>query len=130
MAVIFFFIYSISNLQLISAVAGFLGSSVAALLSINERVSYGWVFSSGSRIPDSAIVKERFNLRLIRGFIVRPFVGVVGGLFMLFGCLSGVLWEISIEETYKITFWSLLSGFFAKTLFDKLKEVFKNFIGK
>lgn len=114
----------------IAGVAGFLGSSVAALLSINERVAYGWVFRSGNRTPAPGERKERFNARLTRGFVSRPFVGIVAGLLVLFGCVTGVLWKVQLEDTFKLTFWCLLGGLFAKTMFDKLKEVFKNLVGK
>jgi hypothetical protein len=114
----------------IAGVAGFLGSSVAALLSINERVAYGWVFRSGNRTPAPDEKKERFNARLVRGFVSRPFVGVVAGLLVFFGCVSGVLWKVPQESTFTLTFWCLLGGIFAKTLLDKLKEVLKNLVGK
>lgn len=115
---------------LLVCLSGFLGSSVSALLSINQRVAYGWEFDSGHRFPDPGVKKERFNSRHMRGLISRPFIGIVGALLVFTGCVSGVLWTLKLSDTFGIVFWSLLGGLFAKTLFEKLKDVFKGFIGK
>ena len=43
----------------IASVAGFLGSSVRALLSVNERVAFGWHFhKTGHRTPDPGVKKD------------------------------------------------------------------------
>jgi hypothetical protein len=52
-------------------------------MSLNDRVADGWEFDDGSRQPDPAVDKERFNLRLANGFIARPFLGLASGPLVL-----------------------------------------------
>ena len=102
---------------------------------MNDRVANGWEFDGGSREPDPAERKERFNLRMSRGFYARPLLGLASGPLVLAGLKLGQFMQDpvpapAIDERYRIVFFCLLGGLFSKTLLDWLKDVFKKLLGK
>ena len=107
--------------------AGVAGSSVSALVSVNRRYAGGLEFSNGSRYPDQE-KKERFNCRLVVGFLTRPLLGAATGPLVALGLSAGIFKETA-SELPAVVFWSALGGLFAKTLIDKLKDLFANLIG-
>ena len=114
---------------LVCLFAGMLGSSVSAMLSALQRKANGWEFRDGTSYPDDAS-KERFNERMTYFFLARPYLGASVGLLVFVGVASGILIKVgSPSDLYKLTFLSLLAGLFAKTLLEKLKNVFDNLFG-
>lgn len=63
----------------LAAAAGVLGAGLSGLLSLNERVANGWEFPEGTRAPDPAQTRGRFNLRMVGGFLARPLLGLASG---------------------------------------------------
>jgi hypothetical protein len=119
----------------LSVALGIFGAALSGLMSLNERVANGWEFDDGSREPDPAVTKERFNLRLSKGFFARPFLGLASGPLVLAGIKLGQFLHDAvpptlIDERYRILFFCILGGLFSKTLFDWLKDVFKKLVGK
>ena len=112
----------------LACAVGIVGAALSGLISLNERVANGWEFDDGTREPDPAERKERFNRRLAGGFLARPFLGVVSGPLVLAGGRFGHF--ASAEDEYGIVFLSLLGGLFSKTLFDWLRDAFKKILGK
>ena len=108
--------------------SGVLGASLSGLLSLDDRVANGWEFEDGTREPDPETKKERFNLRLSRGFLARPFLGVVTGPLVLAGGQVGQFAQTGARS--HVFFFCLLGGLFSKTLLDWLKEGFKKILGK
>jgi len=115
-----------------STLAGLFGSCVAALRSLSERCANGWEFSDGSVWPEppGSAKKERFNQRLGLLFLFRPFLGAAVGLLVYAGLASGVFAAAEASDVNSLLFWAFLSGLFAKTLVDKLLEMFKALLGK
>lgn len=112
--------------------SGALGSAIAALLSAADRVAGGWELESGEKCPPG-VTGETFNARMVPLFVVRPFLGAIVGLIAYAGLRSGLLGgqlEFTNGGSEKLLFLLLLSGFFAKTLLDKLKDVFKALLGQ
>jgi hypothetical protein len=112
-------------------VLGTLGSAVAAVLSAADRVATGWELSDGTPRPKGA-KGEKFNARLLPLFIIRPFLGAAMGFVVFAGVKSE--WLIKTEQgkefpLYRFLFLAILSGLFAKTLLDKLKDLFKALVG-
>lgn len=115
---------------LVCLTAAMLGSSVSAMLSALQRKANGWEFSDGTPYPDDARA-ERFSERMTYFFLGRPYLGASVGLLVFVGAVSGFLINVgSPPDLYKLTFLSLLAGLFAKTLLEKLKNVFDNLFGK
>jgi hypothetical protein len=112
-------------------VAGVLGSAIAALLSVADRVANGWELLDGTPRPEKAKDKEKFNERMVLFFWIRPLLGAAVGAIAYAGATSEMLFKLEGETTVqKLLFLALLSGFFAKTLLDKLKDLFKALVGK
>jgi hypothetical protein len=114
-------------------VGGTIGSSLAALRSVLDRMAAGWEFSDGTTYPDEE-KKERFNLRMRFYFMFRPLFGTALG-YLIYLVLLGGLPEVSnpfsqIPPGLQPAFWSFLAGLFAKTLLDWLLDVFKAAFGK
>ncbi len=120
-----------------SIVAGILGCSSAALLSALERKAKGWELANGDQWPQSdrksdneslnVDKSERFSMRMMSFFLLRPALGVLAALLIYFGFgnFPESTVEPEISKNYSnLMFWSLLAGFFTKTLFDNMKEVF------
>ncbi len=103
---------------------GAMGSSISALTSSLERRANGWELKSGIKLPRQ-IPKDKFSMRMLPFFRYRPVLGIVAAVLVWSMIKSGL---IKIEELndYHLIFWSILSGLFAKTLFDKLKDLLKS----
>lgn len=115
---------------LVSFAAGMLGSGVSAMLSALDRKANGWEFSDGTTYPDDDR-KQRFSERMTYFFVARPYLGASVGLLVFVGGVSGFLLNVgNPPDLYKLTFLSLLAGLFAKTLLEKLKNVFDYLFGK
>lgn len=118
---------------LLCVLGGTLGSAISALLSAAERISHGWEFSEGDRYPTPE-PKDKFVLRMVPFFLVRPFLGSAMGLLVYAGLTSGYL--IAVENAQDATFsrqgllfFSFLGGLFAKTFIEKLRAMFDTFFG-
>jgi hypothetical protein len=115
---------------LVCMVAGTFGSSVSAMLSALQRRAEGWEFSDGTPYPDDA-VKQRFSERMFPFFLARPWLGAAVGFLVFVGGLSNYIGKFeNPPELYKLTFLAIMGGLFAKTLIEKLKDVFDNLVGK
>jgi hypothetical protein len=112
-----------------SILVGFLGSCGSALVSANARFAAGLEFSDGTQHPDQGGKKERFNARLASGFLDRPLLGAFTG-FLAAACLKvGLFGGGKFDEDAFLLAFCLLSGLFAKTFIDRIKEIFKSIIG-
>lgn len=115
---------------LICVVSGTLGSSISAMLSALQRRADGWEFSDGTTYPDDQR-KQRFNERMIPFFFARPCLGAAVGLLVFAGSLSNYLAKFeNPPDLFKLTFLAILGGLFAKTLLEKLKDIFDHLFGK
>lgn len=115
-------------IYVMALLAGVAGSSVSALVSVNRRYAGGLEFSNGTRYPDQD-KKERFNCRLVVGFLTRPLLGAATGPLVALGLSAGIFKDADPNKLAVVVFWSSLGGLFAKTLIDKLKDLFANLIG-
>jgi hypothetical protein len=112
----------------VALVAGVFGGALSGMRSLNDRIAAGWEYENGTREPDPTDSKERFNKKLLGGFLARPLLGGGAGILVFTGARVG---EFKTAQTlYGILFWSTLGGLFAKTLLDKLNEAFKKVLGK
>ncbi len=113
----------------ICGAAGFLGSSIAAIRSALDRRANGFEFKNGIKYPRDE-PKSKFSLSMANYFMLRPLLGLFAGIIIYFGIdrfMKSEPTQINIENTI---FWSLLAGLFAKTLIDKLLDIFKSVFGK
>jgi hypothetical protein len=113
--------------------AGTVSSGISALLSVTSRIANGWEFSTGDKYPHE-IPKDKFGVRMIPAFLVRPFLGTAMGFFVYVGIGSGFLIATnnSGENNFSVeglVFLSLLGGLFAKTLLERMKDIFKAIFG-
>jgi hypothetical protein len=114
----------------IGLAAGAAGSAVAALLSLADRVSNGWELSDGTKRPIKLEDKtETFNARLGPLFLQRPILGAFSGWAVAMGFLDGPFQVVDISTT-ELCFWTLLVGFFAKTVLEALKGAVKGLVGR
>lgn len=113
----------------LAAIAGFGGSAVSALLSVNSRYAAGLEFSDGTSYP-SQERKERFNARLAPGFIFRPLLGALTGALLVVALRAGIFGATKSPSLPELLVWSVLGGLFAKALLEKLKDVFANLVGR
>lgn len=118
---------------LLCIVAGTLGSAGMALLSVVERLAAGWEIFDGAKWPLSS-KSDRFNLRMLGQFVVRPFLGALVGFVTYVGVVGGYFVAVSTPEGASlrpagIAFFAVLSGLFAKTMLERLKEMFKALVG-
>ena len=112
------------------------GSATAAFMSCLQRVSEGWELADGQQIPKPNN-KERFNAKIAYFLLFRPFLGILIGFIIYFAALGHVPpfslafdFKQPFTSTFlhKLLFMSLVGGFFAKTVLDKLKEIFESLI--
>jgi len=111
--------------------SGILGSSTSALISALQRRANGLEFQNGIKYP-SEQPKDKFSMRISIFFILRPLLGVIGSIIVFYGFESIFNFEkaeIKPDDS-KLILLSLLAGLFAKSLIEKLKNVFDNIIGK
>lgn len=112
-------------------VAGFLGSSTAALRSALDRHANGIEDKDGHQWPDPKSKKERFNARMAVWFLYRPVLGAVVGLLVYLGVEGNILGIRSSDifgnriSDARFAFFALVGGLFAKSLLDLLMEKFK-----
>ena len=116
--------------------AGILGSGVAALRSVGERVANGWQLASGHKVPaprtEQEANRECFVGRMTFMFVTRPLLGGVVGLLAYTGLVGGYL-VAAVQEhgstprfsMHGLAFLALLAGVFAKTFLDRLGNWFK-----
>lgn len=112
----------------IATLAGITGSSISALVSANARYAAGYEFSDGTPYPDQS-KKERFNSRLVAGFVTRPLLGAVCGPLVILALAAGLFGSFDLTNHLNVALWSGMGGLLAKTLLDKLKDVFANILG-
>jgi len=120
-------------MMLLSIFAGTLGSSVSALRSVMDRRAHGWEFSTGLKYPEEQ-PPDKFSRGMVSSFLLRPVLGGALGWIVYVGALSGYLFPAGDPRmegwVEKMIFWSFLGGLFAKTLLDKLNELFKQLVGQ
>jgi hypothetical protein len=109
--------------------AGALGSAVAALLSLSERVAAGWELDDGSKWPRDGGSPARFNRRMWLLFAQRPLLGAFVGLMVVLALVGGVRADIAGDEIVILAFWVGTVGFFAKTVLESLKAMVKGLVG-
>ncbi|MDH7448333.1 hypothetical protein [Aquimarina sp. 2201CG14-23] len=114
----------------ICILSGILGSSVSALISVLQRKANGWEFKNGMKYPDE-FPKDKFSVRMSTFFAIRPILGILSGFIIYYGFQIIGVFKYRTEEfdESNVIFWSLLAGLFAKSMIEKLKDVFKNLIG-
>lgn len=118
---------------LLCIVAGTLGSTGMALVSVAERVAAGWEIYDGSKWPESNR-KDRFSLRMLGQFAARPFLGSLVGFVTYVGVVGGYFLTVSAPAGASLrpagmAFFAVLAGLFAKTMLEQLKEIFKALVG-
>jgi hypothetical protein len=114
-------------LPLISLLAGFLGSSTAALRSCLDRHAQGIEDKDGHQWPDPRSKKERFNRRMAVWFWYRPVLGAVVGFMVYLAGASGVFSRA--HSAPGLAFFALIGGLFAKSLLDLFLDKFKTLFG-
>lgn len=118
----------------ISVIGGGLGSSISALMSVTERISHGWETKAGTKLPQSE-KKDRFVAKMIPIFCIRPLFGAAMGFLLYLGIAGGFLLALKNPEYRNISneglaFLSVLTGLFAKTFLEKLRDAFDSLFGK
>ena len=114
--------------------ASVLGSSTSAFISALDRRAHGWEVH-GVKIPPGA--GERFNEKMAPFFRKRPFLGLFTGILVFSAMHAHVLLrdepgttpELTGAALYRMVFYSLLAGLFAKSLIEKLKVLFDKVFG-
>lgn len=125
------------QMLLIAVAAGTAGSCVASAVSVAERRAEGYEIPYHGRITvwASAEPEEevgRFSLAMLPFFYLRPFLGAFAGLLTFGGLRAGLLFgSVSEPDALELNlFLGLLSGLFAKSLFESLRAAFKGLVGK
>lgn len=117
------------NILFACLVAAVNGSTVSAFLSALNRRANGWEFSDGQKYPVGS-KPDRFSMRMSIFFLMRPLLGILAGFIIYFGFSIISHAQVSgAEESHTLIFWSLIAGLFAKSLIQKLKDLFDNLIG-
>ncbi|SRR6266487_3035138 len=129
--------FSMSRPVAACLIAGALGGALSALLSAANRLAHGLESWAGKKHPD-ATRPDKFSLRMAPFFLIRPVLGASMGFVVYVGIVSGLLFAtkqtdknpnqegLSLEA---LAFYSTLAGLFAKTLLERLKIMFKSFVG-
>jgi hypothetical protein len=109
------------------ALVGLSGSAVAALTSCLDRYATGFEKEDGTSHPAGAKDKEKFNRRMSRWFIARPFLGLVVAPILVWGI------EFFVDEpdrfrssSQQLGFTGFMTGLLAKSVLDLIKGLFKN----
>jgi hypothetical protein len=115
---------------------GVLGSAVSAFMSASERFSNGWETLSGDKRPREE-PKDKFVARTAGQFFYRPLLGAVAAIAVLVGLVGGYMIAIQVEDlNWKsfrpegVAFLSLLAGIMAKSLIERLRDMFHALFGK
>jgi hypothetical protein len=79
--------------------------------------------------------KDKFVGRMVPFFLIRPFLGSAMGLLVYAGLTAGYLIAVlnpadASFSSEGLFFLSFLGGLFAKTLIEKLREMFDTLFGK
>ena len=117
-------------LLLIAIACGTVGSATAAFVSALERHAQGLEDRMGGATPDPTAKKERFSERMFYWFLARPWLGAVVGAAVFWGLSGG---DLGTDATTarplsgpRVAFYGLLSGLFAKSVLDILRNLPKN----
>jgi hypothetical protein len=123
-------------LGVLCVTAATLGSSLSMLVSVTARVANGVEFANGTKWPEAGDENdhsERFGQRFSAWFPVRPlFGGALGLVILLSATGSGLLKDTTlnvpdaVRDGARWAFVAFLSGFSAKSLLDRLREVVKS----
>jgi hypothetical protein len=116
----------ILNTLLIVIFCGIAGSSISALTSSLERQANGWEFRNGLKYPENE-PKDKFSERINPFFWYRPILGIVAAMLIYSMVEAGII-ESGKNTIYHKVFYSILAGLFAKTLWEKLREVFGSIV--
>lgn len=111
--------------------AGVNGSAISSLISVLQRKANGWEFKNGIKYP-SDIPIDKFSMRVSTSLILRPLLGFVTGMIIFYG-INSIFKTDDIGfggEESRMIFWSLIAGLFAKSLIEKLQNIFDNLIGQ
>jgi len=109
------------------ALVGLSGSAVAALTSCLDRYAAGFEKEDGTSHPEGAKDTEKFNRRMSRWFITRPFLGLIVAPVLI----CGIEFFIDKPDQFKNTpqqlcFTGFMAGLLAKSILDLIKGLFKN----
>lgn len=125
------------QMLLTAVAAGTAGSCVASAVSVAERRAQGYEIPYQGEITvwASADRKDevgRFSLAMLPFFYLRPFLGAFAGLLAFGGLSTGLLFGTvgEVDAPAVNLFLGLLSGLFAKSLFDSLRAAFKGLVGQ
>jgi hypothetical protein len=116
---------------LLCLTSGVLGSATSAFISSLDRRAHGWEIG-GVKIPPGE--GERFNEKIVPFFLGRPLLGFLVGLLVYTAGMAEVLFKPEgttdpAKSVYRLVFYSLLAGLFAKSLIEKLKAIFDYVFG-
>lgn len=97
-------------------------------------MSHGWEYSRGGTYP----AKEptgKFVARMVPFFIIRPLLGAAVGFLAYVGIVGGFLIVLQNPEdaTFSdegLLFITILTGLFAKTFLEKMRDAFDTLFGK
>jgi hypothetical protein len=105
---------------------GVTGSSISALTSSLERQANGWEFKDGLKYPEEE-PKDKFSERMAPFFWYRPILGIVAA-FLIFAMIKAGIIKLENITNYHLAFYTTLAGLFAKTLWEKLKDIFGSIV--
>ena len=112
--------------------AGLLGSCITAGRSAAQRHADGYEFEDGFQYPSAEKDTERFNIRMLGFFYLRPFLGAGMGVVAYAGTVAGTLFSTASDgapRAESVLFFALLAGLFSKTLILKLQKGFDALVG-
>jgi hypothetical protein len=103
--------------------AGTSGSAFRALWSCCERIANGWEIGT-TKFPNNER-PDKFNLRLVAGFISRPLLGAWVGIVLYAGLKGGSL-LLAAERvdlnSLALLFAAAVAGLFAKRFAESLSK--------
>lgn len=105
---------------------GAMGSSISALTSSLDRRAKGWELETGKKLPREIPI-DKFSMRMSPFFLYRPILGIVAAI-LVWAMIKSDMINPGEKSDYYLIFWTTLAGLFAKTLFEKLKDLFKSII--
>jgi L-lactate permease len=109
------------------ALVGLAGSAVAALTSCLDRYATGFEREDGTSYPADAKDKQKFNRRMSRWFITRPFLGLVVAPILVWGIEFFVADPDRFRSSSQhLGFTGFMAGLLAKSVLDLIKGLFKN----
>ena len=127
--------YSMLPAIAVCLLGGALGGCLSALLSAADRWANGLESWAGKKFPGPK-PKDKFSLRMAPFFLIRPVLGGALGVVVYAGIRSGLLFaqkngtDDAQLSMHALAFYATLAGLFAKTLLERLKDMFKAFVGK